>query len=144
MNDKTIKINMDYASKIGDVEELKRLKTNGYTVSYYGMALASRYGHTNVLDWWKTNGIGQNCINLAIEWASQFDQIDVLEWWYQSGLELDYSELPINWAAENSNIRVLEWWITSGLVIKYKGSTVYQLLKNNHLFMLNHLISINT
>lgn len=149
------KINMDYASKIGDIEELERLKSIGETnYSKWAIAYACSRGHIAVLEWWftfcKTSGLELKYTESAMDLASWAGCIKSLDWWItinkEYGLELKYSSCSITWSSETND--VLEWWLTtskkSGLPIKYDNVTLKELFYENRIFLLNHLISMDS
>lgn len=103
---------MDSASLYGNIAELERLRDNGQ-IDYS---------------------------DDAIDFASQKGCIDVLNWWLHSGLKLEYTRWAISWASLYWKMGVLEWWIQSGLLLKYTKDTIWALFRNNHIFMINHLI----
>ncbi|RKP17231.1 hypothetical protein ROZALSC1DRAFT_24409, partial [Rozella allomycis CSF55] len=97
---------------------------------------ASRFGRTNVLDWFVKRGFELKCPEDAINWACNNGHVDVLEWWKKSGLELKWSEDAMDLASENDHVDVLDWWKKSGLELKWNKDVMIYASGYGHLNVL--------
>ncbi|KAI9327646.1 hypothetical protein DFJ73DRAFT_134197 [Zopfochytrium polystomum] len=86
--------------------------------SINAMDLASLFGHTNVLQWWKDSGLDLSYTKSAMDDASGHGHLDVLQWWLDSGLPLRYSATAMNVASGKGDLAVLQWWRDSGLELQ--------------------------
>ena len=84
-----------------------------------------KYGHIQVLEWFKNSGYEFKYDIHAIFYASVFGHIQILEWFKNSGYEFKYNKDVINFASTYNlsstfrHIQVLEWFKTSGYKFKY-------------------------
>ncbi|KAI8807763.1 hypothetical protein BJ742DRAFT_668315, partial [Cladochytrium replicatum] len=89
---------------------------------------AIRFGHVDVLDWWKRigdrgsvsdwlSGFVLKYDSRAMDTASSRCHRNVLELWRASGLELKWTRTQEN-ASAAGYIALLEWWNPSGLDLK--------------------------
>ncbi|KAJ3037458.1 hypothetical protein HDV00_001699 [Rhizophlyctis rosea] len=113
---------LDAASRGGHVEVLEWWKTNSglkFKPSVRSMVDASLEGHVHVLEWWLRSGLSLEYNEDAIYWASLNGHVGVLEWWLRSGLSLEYNENAMWGASQKGHVGVLEWWLRSGLTLNY-------------------------
>jgi hypothetical protein len=80
---------------------------------------ASKYGHVEVLEWFKNSGYEFKYSAYAITAASENGHIQVLEWFKNSGYKFKYNVWAIIWASGYGHIQVLEWFKNSGYKFKY-------------------------
>jgi hypothetical protein len=122
-NNKVLYINdiINNASKYGHIQVLEWFKKSGYEFKYYKWAFtwASRNGHVQVLEWFKNSEYEFKIDALAINNASSCGHIQVFEWFKNSGYEFKYTEWAINEASYNGHIQVLEWFKNSSYEFKY-------------------------
>ena len=98
---------------------------------------ACKYGHIQVLEWFKNSGYKFKYNETPINYASKNGHIQVLEWFKNSGYEFKYSNNAINYASENGQIQVLEWFKNSGYEFKYdKDTIIYKVPKFGHIQVL--------
>jgi hypothetical protein len=71
---------------------------------------ASRYGHIQVLEWFKNSGYEFKYNKNAISYASMNGHDHVLEWFKNSGYQFKYDKLAIYWASKNQKSYVLKFF----------------------------------
>ena len=54
--------------------------------------------------------------------ASKYGHVQVLEWFKNSGYEFKYDEIVIDYASRNGYIEILEWFKNSDYELKYNKS----------------------
>lgn len=105
-----------------DIFETDDLQSNEIAMRIEVPWLASRYGRTNVLDWWYQNScappaplekMDRKYDRHYLNMASQFGHISVLEWWKRSGLPLIIGDV-MDFATIGGQLHVLDWWLRSG------------------------------
>ena len=69
---------------------------------------ASKYGHVQVLEWFKNSGYEFKYDEMAIDNASKNGNIQVLKWFKNSGYEFKYNKWAINDASAYGHIKVLK------------------------------------
>ncbi|KAI8803038.1 hypothetical protein BJ742DRAFT_777712 [Cladochytrium replicatum] len=108
---------VDEASSRGFVDVLELHRLLGYNLySDVAMDLASKYGHIDVLEWWRvSSGSSLYWTRHAVEWASAFGHVDVLQWWKNSELGMEWNDMAVEMASKNGRAEVVEWWSNSGL-----------------------------
>ena len=57
--------------------------------------------------------------NNIIYYASKFGHVQVLEWFKNSGYKFEYNNITMNKASLNRQIQILEWFKNSGYKLKY-------------------------
>jgi hypothetical protein len=100
---------------------------------------ASRYGHIQVLEWFKNSGYEVKYFyyfNYAINNASRNGHIKVLEWFKNSGYEFKYGENAIDYASEKGYVKVLEWFKNSGYEFKYNVCAINYASARGHIEVL--------
>ncbi|EJD08128.1 uncharacterized protein FOMMEDRAFT_164857, partial [Fomitiporia mediterranea MF3/22] len=87
--------------------------------------IASQYGRTCVLNWWKHAVDAQilpkpspKSVSEAIDGACRNGERASLDWWVASKLPLEYSESALESASAKNRVHILEWWKHSGLPLK--------------------------
>lgn len=102
-----------------DVLEFWRTAPHG-PLAYTHEAIdgACRSGFVHVLDWWRASGLRMEYSDAALEHASAGGHIPVLEWFQRSGLPLKIGRV-VDTASSAGCVAALEWWLRSGLEFKY-------------------------
>jgi hypothetical protein len=83
---------------------------------------ASRKGHLDLLDWWKTEtrltlvDLAHRYTTKSITFAAMNGRLDVLDWWKGSGLKLKCDADSICSAASS---KVLDWWKQNDMPFLY-------------------------
>jgi hypothetical protein len=91
---------------------------------HFYVHIASKYGHINVLEWFRNNYAYQFKtvnVNHGMEFASYGGHVNVLEWLKtKSGccLEKVDSYNGVHYASADNNVKVLDWWKNSGFSMK--------------------------
>ncbi|CCX13520.1 Similar to Uncharacterized protein L696; acc. no. Q5UNV9 [Pyronema omphalodes CBS 100304] len=93
--------------------------------------LASRFGQTQVLNWWlqasdpkiDDDPLPRDYNSEPLDEASRKGHIHVLQWWKSSGLPLRYG-LVMDVASAAGQIQVLEWWKSSSLPLEYDANAL--------------------
>lgn len=94
---------------------------------------ASKYGYTDVLDWWllqyQQNPSKTLVYSNVLDRASESNHVHVLQWWLDAhqkyGLSLKYSHWSLYFAIVNKYITILEWWGSSGLELKFPLKSIH-------------------
>ena len=86
---------------------------------------ASKYGHIQVLEWFKNSGYEFEYSETAIFFASGNGRVQVLEWFKNSGYEFKYDENAIDYASSFGNVQVLEWFKNSSYKFKYNKRFIF-------------------
>ena len=109
------------ACRYGHIQVLEWFKNSGYEFKYdaWAISLASMYGHIEVLEWFKNSSYEFKYNEWAIISASENGHIQVLEWFKNSGYEFKYNAWAIDDASDNGHIQVLEWFKNSDYEFKY-------------------------
>ena len=109
------------ACRYGHIQVLEWFKNSGYEFKYDKNAIinASSNGHIQVLEWFKNSEYEFKYNEDAINYASLYGYVQVLEWFKNSGYEFKYNKYTFLWASECGHIQVLEWFKNSGYKFKY-------------------------
>lgn len=93
-----------------------------YTHSESVARIASTYGHIHVLQlWYRLKGAKMIFDNQVLVGATRSGHDDVLEWWRTSGLRVEFKTCDIEEALEDADPtsgaeqRVRQWWARNGL-----------------------------
>ena len=97
---------------------------------------ACKYGHIEVLEWFKNSGYEFNYNEVAIYQASGYGHIQVLEWFKNSGYKFKYNQYAITYAIQNGHIKVLEWFKNSGYKFKHDYWAFYFASQNKYVQIL--------
>jgi hypothetical protein len=114
------------ASKYGHVEILEWYKKSGYKFKYDKnyIYVASKNGHVEVLEWFKKSGYKFKYYKNSIYVASINNHIQILEWFKNSGYKFKYDESLINRASKYGQVEVLKWFKKSGYKLKYDKKVI--------------------
>ena len=93
---------------------------------------ACKYGHVQVLEWFKNSSYEFKYDERTIFYASINGHVQVLEWFKNSEYEFKYDFLAINYASYHGRIQVLEWFKNSGYELKYDEGAISEASKNRH------------
>ena len=126
------------ACKYGHIQVLEWFKNSGYEFKYDEWAInnASLNGHIQVLEWFKNSSYEFKYDEWAINYASENGHVQVLEWFKNSGYEFKYDENTIDCASSNGHIQVLEWFKNSGYEFKYNVMAINYASVNGHIQVL--------
>ena len=87
--------------------------------------IASHYGRTGILTWWKHAVDAQmlpkpkpSSISEAIDGACRNGERSSLDWWITSKFPLEYTDVALESASAKNHVHILEWWKRSGLPLK--------------------------
>jgi hypothetical protein len=113
--------------KYGHIQVLEWFKNSGYEFKYdkWAIILASENGHIHVLDWFKNSDYEFKYDEDTINYASENGKVQVLEWFKNSDYEFKYNVKAINWASDKGHIQVLEWFKNSEYEFKYDNQTFH-------------------
>ncbi|KAJ1536484.1 hypothetical protein HK096_010354 [Nowakowskiella sp. JEL0078] len=125
------------ACKNGNVCVLDWFKNNGFfdTIAKYrgeAMQTAFSLGHTEVLDWWISNLLNTEVIEITLDTVSKNGVISSLKWfdkllvdpqdtslldaWLRvHKINFTWSTFALDMASKNGHIKILDWWKASGL-----------------------------
>ena len=109
------------------------VKNNQIVYKNYIIENACKYGHIQVLEWFKNSGYEFNFYESQIfDFALQYGN----KWFKNHGYEFKFDCVPSYCAAVNGNTQVLEWFKNSGYKFKYNSLTIGYASYNGHIEIL--------